>query len=80
MSLPTYIQNLALDGYDISSHQSLTKDIVSLNVAFMTLVTLMTGIRMSIRLFMIHAAGLDDCTSPFILSSLIHSLSLNQPS
>lgn len=63
MSLLCYIEGLNLSGIDFSDHHSLTKDIVSLNVAFMTLVVFVTGIRLSIRLCMIQAAGLDDCTS-----------------
>jgi hypothetical protein len=62
MSLPTYLEGLDLSNVDFQNHHSLTKDVVSLNVAFMTLVCLVTALRMSIRLFMIHAAGLDDCT------------------
>jgi hypothetical protein len=51
-------------------------------MTLVTLVTLVTGIRMSIRVFIIHTAGLGDCTTLFLLSSPslipINTLSINQ--
>ena len=68
MSLPSYVNELDLTNVDLADHHSLTRGIISLNVAFMMLVILVTAIRMSIRLFMVKAAGFDDCTLPHFLT------------
>jgi hypothetical protein len=80
MLLPSYLESLNVSGLDFDDHHSLTKDIITLNVVFMSFVLVVTGIRMSIRLFLIHAAGLDDCLSPsFLRPSHIHSFPVNGP-
>ena len=55
-----FLGSLDLQDFDLNDHHSLTKQIITLNGAFITVVALVTGLRMFVRLFIIHAAGLDD--------------------
>ena len=66
MSFPGYLDSLDLSDYDLNNDHSLTKNIVSLNVAFISLIALVIGLRMSVRCFIVHAAGPDDCKSLLI--------------
>lgn len=59
-SSSSFLGSLDLQGFDLNDHHSLTKQIISLNGAFITLVALITGLRMFVRIVIIRAAGLDD--------------------
>lgn len=63
MSLPSYLDRLSLDPMKIdwSDHNTHTKEIITLNVAFIVVVALVTGLRLFVRLSVKKAAGLDDC-------------------
>jgi hypothetical protein len=59
--LSAYISSLGITAADLADHSSLTKSIISLNAAFIAIIILVAAIRLSIRLFMVRNAGLDDC-------------------
>lgn len=50
----------SLGDFDLSNHGSVTSTAMSVNIAFIIVVTLTMSLRMYVRFGMLHAAGLDD--------------------
>jgi hypothetical protein len=61
MSSPSYLSSLNLSGYGLEDEGTLKNEITGLNIAFIALVVLVTVLRISVRVFMIHATGVDNC-------------------
>ncbi|RDW88506.1 hypothetical protein BP6252_00538 [Coleophoma cylindrospora] len=56
----TYLAGVDLAEFNVADTTSLTHIIITLNIVFMTLVSIVAVLRIFIRICVVHAAGLDD--------------------
>jgi hypothetical protein len=61
--MASYFDASTLDGFDLSSHDTVTKGLIFNSLVCMAVVVLVTTLRLYVRHSIKHAAGLDDCKS-----------------
>lgn len=61
--MASYFDASTLEGFDLSSHDTVTKGLVFNSLVCMAVVVLVTTLRLYVRHSIKHAAGLDDCKS-----------------
>jgi hypothetical protein len=61
LAMASYFDALALNDYDISLHDTVTKGLVFNSLVCMAVVALVITLRLYVRHFIKHAAGPDDC-------------------
>lgn len=60
LTVPAGFSLSILDGFDLSKRDDSSPLIISLNAAFIALVSLVVSLRMFVRLSMVRALGVDD--------------------
>jgi hypothetical protein len=67
--MASYFDALALNDYDLSLHDTVTKGLVFNSLVCMAVVVLVIALRLYVRHFIKHASGPDDCKSHFLFPS-----------
>jgi hypothetical protein len=71
--MASYFDASTLNGFDLSSHDTVTKGLVFNSLVCMAVVVLVITLRLYVRHFIKHAIGLDDCKSHFAFPVLLGS-------
>lgn len=71
MADSTYLGSLDFSDYNTNDHSKKTKEILALNTTLMIVVTIMTALRVYVRIATGRRLGLDDCTYTLLCFAIL---------